>query len=207
MAFEDTFRVADLKSRPERMARIRTEVGATPDQLLHVTEYLHPRIEEVADSLPGPWGRRVLEWPWLRVLVGRFVGHGRKVATHTILGYLQFWLLARGRNWRRKTPRFAREQAAIEAWLEQVRTVAPNNPALAVELARCQALVRGYGDTLARGHGAYERILAHASDLAGVADAAATVARLREAALADEQGTRLGEVLVTLERKPRTVTA
>ncbi|RLA32713.1 MAG: hypothetical protein DRR03_08395, partial [Gammaproteobacteria bacterium] len=36
MAFEDTFRVADLKSRPERMARIRTEVGATPDQLLHV---------------------------------------------------------------------------------------------------------------------------------------------------------------------------
>ncbi len=207
MAFEDTFRVADLKSRPERMARIRAEVGAAPDQLLHVTEYLHPRIEEVADSLPEPWGRRVLGWPWLRSLVGLFVGHGRKVATHTITGYLQLWLLARGRNWRRRTPRYAREQVAIEAWLERMRAVVPENPALAVELARCQALVRGYGDTLARGHGAYERILAHATDLAGDPDAAATVARLREAALADEQGTRLGEVLVTLERKPGTVTA
>jgi len=202
MAFEDTFRVADLKSRPERMARIRTEVGAAPDQLLHVTEYLHPRIEEVADSLPGPWGRRVLEWPWLRALVGRFVGHGRKVATHTILGYLQFWLLARGRNWRRQTPRYAREQKAIEAWLERLRAVAPGDPALAVELARCQALVRGYGDTHARGQSAYERILAQAADLAGQAGAAQTVVRLRDAALADEQGARLGEVLVTLERKP-----
>jgi indolepyruvate ferredoxin oxidoreductase beta subunit len=207
MAFEDTFRVADLKSRPERMARIRTEVGATAGQLVHVTEYLHPRIEEVADSLPEPWGRRVLGWPWLRSLTGMFVGHGRKVATHTITGYLQLWLLARGRNWRRQTPRYAREQAAIEAWLELVRTVAPSNPALAVELARCQALVRGYGDTLARGQGAYERILAHANDMAGDPDAAAVVARLREAALADEQGTRLGEVLVTLERKPGTATA
>ncbi|MDX1593876.1 MAG: indolepyruvate oxidoreductase subunit beta family protein, partial [Gammaproteobacteria bacterium] len=203
MAFEDTFRVADLKRRPERMARIRDEVGAAPGEVLRVTEYLHPRLEELSDSLPEPWGRRVLEWPWLRALAGRFVGRGRCIATHTVAGYLQLSLLARGRRWRRDTPRYVREQAAIEAWLARLAEVAPADPALAVELARCQALVRGYGETHARGEGAYERILHHAQGLVGQPGAAETVARLREAALADEQGAQLGEVLVTLERRPK----
>ncbi len=202
MAFEDTFRVADLKSRPERMARIRAEVGAGANDLLGVIEYMHPRLEELVDSLPGPWGRRVRDWPWLRALAGRFVGHGRRIATHTITGYLQLWLLAHGRRWRRDTPRYAREQAAIEQWLERLIEVARIDPALATEMARCQALVRGYGDTHARGESAYARIMQAAVDLVGQPDAAASVAKLREAALADEQGTRLGEVLVTLERRP-----
>jgi indolepyruvate ferredoxin oxidoreductase beta subunit len=207
MAFEDTFRVADLKRRPERFARIRAEVGAQPGQLLRVTEYLHPRLEEVADSLPEPWGHRVRNWPWLRWLARHLIGRGRKVASHTVTGYLQLWLLAHGARWRRQTPRYAREQAAIDGWLAQLRAVAPDDPALAVELARCQQLVRGYGDTHARGESAYQRIVERAAALAGEADAAATVARLREAALADEQGTHLGEVLVTLERRPRPTAA
>jgi indolepyruvate ferredoxin oxidoreductase beta subunit len=74
-------------------------------------------------------------------------------------------------------------------------------------MARCQALVRGYGDTHDRGEGAFTRILQRAVDLVGAPDAAATVAGLREAALADEQGTRLGEVLVTLDRKPKPAAA
>ena len=202
MAFEDTFRVADLKSRPEREARIRAEVGAGANDLLRVTEFMHPRLEELVDSLPEPWGHRVRDWPWLRALAGQLVGRGRRIATHTVTGYLQLWLLAHGRRWRRETPRFAREQSAIEGWLERLLETARIDPALATELARCQALVRGYGDTHARGEGAYAQIMERAASLAGAPDAAATVAKLREAALADEQGTRLGEVLVTLERRP-----
>ncbi len=203
MAFEDTFRVADLKRRPERLERIRDEVGAGPHDLLRVTEYLHPRLEELVDSLPEPWGHRVRDWPWLRALASLFVGRGRRVATHTVTGYLQLWLLAHGRRWRRETPRFAREQAAIEVWLARLREAAPTDAALATELARCQQLVRGYGATHERGYADFEHILAAAAGQVGNPDGATTVARLREAALADEHGSRLGEVLVTLERAPR----
>ena len=204
MAFEDTFRVAELKLRPERFARIRDEVGAGAGDLLRVTEYLHPRVEEVADSLPEPWATRLLTWPWLRAVAGRLLGRGRRIATHTVTGYLQLWLLARGRERRRDSRRFAREQAAIDAWLALLGRVAPRDPGLALELARCAQLVRGYGDTHARSRAAFERILAQGEALAGTPEAATTVARLRDAALADEQGTRLGEVLVTLERRPGT---
>jgi indolepyruvate ferredoxin oxidoreductase beta subunit len=207
MAFEDTFRVADLKSRPQRMTRIRAEVGAADHDLLRVTEFMHPRLEELVDSLPEPWGHRVRDWPWLRALAGRFVGRGRRIATHTITGYLQLWLLAHGRRWRRDTPRYAREQAAIEQWLERLLEVARIDPALATEMARCQVLVRGYGDTHARGESAFDRIIKAAADLVGQPDAATTVARLREAALADDQGARLGEVLVTLEPRPKPAAA
>ena len=207
MAFEDTFRVADLKSRPGRMARIRAEVGAGDHDLLRVTEFMHPRLDELVDSLPEPWGHRVRDWPWLRALAGSFVGRGRCIATHTVTGYLQLWLLAHGRRWRRETPRYAREQAAIEAWLDRLLEAARIDPGLATEMARCQALVRGYGDTHARGEDAYARIMARAADLVGSPDAAATVAKLRQAALVDEQGTRLGEVLVTLEQKPKPAAA
>ena len=207
MAFEDTFRVADLKSRPGRMARIRAEVGAGDHDLLRVTEFMHPRLDELVDSLPEPWGHRVRDWPWLRALAGSFVGRGRCIATHTVTGYLQLWLLAHGRRWRRETPRYAREQAAIEAWLDRLLEAARIDPGLATEMARCQALVRGYGDTHARGEDAYARIMARAAELVGSPDAAATVAKLRQAALADEQGTRLGEVLVTLEQKPKPAAA
>jgi indolepyruvate ferredoxin oxidoreductase beta subunit len=149
----------------------------------------------------------VLGWPWLRALAGRLLGRGRRVATHTVGGYLQFWLLAHGRRWRQQTPRHVREQAAIERWLGQVIEAAAGDPGLAYELARCQALVRGYGPTHERGTQAFERIMATAADLVGTADAATTVARLREAAQADEGGARLGEVLVTLERMPKPETA
>ncbi|HEY5790265.1 MAG TPA: DUF6537 domain-containing protein, partial [Gammaproteobacteria bacterium] len=202
MAFEDTFRVADLKARPERLARVRDEVGAAPGQGLRVTEYLHPRVEEVCDSLPAALGARVLASPLLRGLVERLVGRGRKLRSDTITGYLQLWLLARaGRRWRPRSLRFAREQQRIDVWLETVRELAANDYDLAVELLRCQELVRGYGDTHARGWAAFAQILQSAVELTGRGDAAAQMAALRAAALADERGEQLGEVLVTLERR------
>jgi len=207
MTFEDTFRVADLKSRPERLERIRAEVGAAPDQLLRVTEYLHPRVEEVCDSLPADWGRRVLASPWLRGLVDRLFGGGRKVATHTVFGFLQLQLLAQGRRWRRRSLRYAREQEQITAWLERIAPYAERDYELAVELISCQELRKGYGDTQARGVAAFDRVCLHADTVLGQADAALQVAKLRDAALADEDGERLGEVLVTLERRPKPATA
>ena len=52
MAYDDVIRVADLKVRESRFERVRKEVGAKDDQVVYMTEYMHPRMEEVRGTLP-----------------------------------------------------------------------------------------------------------------------------------------------------------
>ena len=47
MAYDDVIRVADLKTRGDRIGRIRGEVRAAPDQLVATTEFFHPRVAEI----------------------------------------------------------------------------------------------------------------------------------------------------------------
>ena len=83
------------------------------------------------------------------------------------------------------------ENARIEAWLQAIHATAASDSALAVEIARCQRLVKGYSDTHERGTRHFERLMKAAPQLAGRSDAAATLRRLRDAALADEHGKAL----------------
>ena len=53
MAYDDVIRVADLKTRDSRFARVRAEVAAKPDQIVYATEFMHPRMEEVCGTLAG----------------------------------------------------------------------------------------------------------------------------------------------------------
>jgi indolepyruvate ferredoxin oxidoreductase beta subunit len=191
MTFDDTFRVADLKTRKSRFERFRAEVNAAPDQIVAVTEFMHPRLNEVADSLPAGLGRWAAQQAWL----GRWFAKGRKVETSSLRGFLMLSLLANGRRWRRSTLRFQREDAAIAAWLERVRQLAASDYAAAVELVRCQKLIRGYGETHERGARNFALIVAALDAGIHGAGMAARIRRLREAALADEKGTRLTEVL------------
>ena len=58
MAYDDVIRVADLKTRASRFARVRSEVRGAPDQLVYTTEFMHPRMEEVCGTMPAaprPW--------------------------------------------------------------------------------------------------------------------------------------------------------
>ena len=52
MAYEDVVRVADLKTRSERISRIRKEVHARTSDLVEVVDYLKPGIEELCALLP-----------------------------------------------------------------------------------------------------------------------------------------------------------
>lgn len=190
MTFDDTFRVADLKTRSSRFERFRNEVNAAPDQIVAVTEFMHPRLKEVADSLPAGLGRWTARQAWL----GRWFAKGRKVQTSSLRGFLMLSLLATGRRWRRSSLRFSHENAAIEAWLERVRQLAASDYAAAVELVRCQKLIRGYGETNERGARNFARIMAAVEGASG-AGLAARIKRLRDAALADEKGEKLAKVL------------
>lgn len=62
---------------------------------------------------------------------------------------------------------------------------------MAVEIAECQRLVKGYGDTHARGLVNFDRVLAAVRARAGMPDAAARLRGLRVAALKDEEGVAL----------------
>jgi indolepyruvate ferredoxin oxidoreductase beta subunit len=50
MAYDDVIRVADLKTRASRFRRIEKEMAAGPDQILRLTEFMHPRVEEVCGT-------------------------------------------------------------------------------------------------------------------------------------------------------------
>ncbi|MGQ3070188.1 MAG: indolepyruvate oxidoreductase subunit beta family protein [Ferrovibrionaceae bacterium] len=197
MSYEDTVRVADLKTRRSRFARVGREVRLKGDQQLGIAEFLHPRVEEIADTLPAGFGRWLLATSWARSLVGRFTRQGRVVRTSTVPGFLLLYVVASLRLIRRRSLRFAVEHARITEWLGLIGRLASSHPALALEVARAQRLIKGYGDTHARGWRNYQRIVAALPALEAAADGAGRLQELTQAALADDRGEALGKSLAT----------
>jgi indolepyruvate ferredoxin oxidoreductase beta subunit len=200
MSFEDVMRVAQAKTRPGRAQRIRQEVRAGSLELVQVREFVKPRIEEICGTLPAGFGRRLLESPRANRLLAKFTG-GRRISTSTVSGFVLLRCLAFMRRARRGSLRYVVENQRIESWLAQIAGIAPRDYALAVELAECQTLVKGYGDTHERGWASFSRISAMVPGLAGTANAAAQLRSLREAALADDSGQRLLTVIAGLNLK------
>ncbi len=197
MTFEDTIRVADLKTRASRFVRVREEIRADPGQLFGITEFMKPRVEEIAGTLPAGLGAWLLNSPRLCGWLGRWTG-GRQIRTSTITGFLMLHTLGRCKRWRRATLRFREENARIEAWLGQIANLAERHYSLAVELARAQRLVKGYGETHERGWRNFQAIVGQLDLLATRSDGAVWLARLQEAALADEDGRALQRELGVL---------
>jgi indolepyruvate ferredoxin oxidoreductase beta subunit len=194
MTYEDTARVAALKTRASRFERVRGEARVQDGQLLAINEYMHPRLQEICETLPGSVGRWLMASGSPRRLVERLTRHGRVVRTSSPGGYLMLSAVAAMRRWRRSTIRFAEENRRIEDWLQRIESAAVVNPDLAVEVAQCQRLVKGYSDTRERGLRNYETVMA-AVRQSGPTLAPATLREWRDAALADEHGDKLRAVL------------
>ncbi|SEA37107.1 indolepyruvate ferredoxin oxidoreductase beta subunit [Variovorax sp. YR216] len=195
MSYEDTARVAQLKTRATRFERVRDEARVQQGQVLAINEYMHPRLQEICETLPGGIGRWLMESTLPRKLVERFTQKGRVIQTSSLRGYLMLRTVAWMKRWRRTTLRYADENRRIEEWLGQIAGIAARNPELAVEVAQCQGLVKGYSDTHERGLRNYDTVMA-ALQRAGAAIAPATLRELRDAALADEHGHKLRAALV-----------
>ncbi|MFO1148710.1 MAG: indolepyruvate oxidoreductase subunit beta family protein [Alsobacter sp.] len=198
MAYDDVIRVADLKVRSSRFDRVRREVGVKPDQILQVTEYMHPRMEEVCGTLPAGLGQWIEERPWLFKALDGLVNKGRRVRTDTVFWHGVLGFVAGIRPRRRGTLRHRREVAHREAWLGQALAMLPRNYDLAVEVLACRRLVKGYSDTHARGVSKFDRVLSALPKLADREDGAAWLRRLRQAALLDEGGLALDGALKTV---------
>jgi len=194
MSYEDTIRVADLKTRRQRFERVRQETGVAAEQVVHLTEFMHPRFRELCETLPAGLGRRLAHSRVAARLLGPAFRRGRHIHTATLSGFLTLYGLAALRRWRRGTWRYRLEQERIEAWLERIRASSGDYD-LAVEIAECQRLIKGYGDTHERGVERYEIIMQWADRERVRTDVAAGVRRLRAAALADEKGEALEAAL------------
>ena len=198
LAYDDVVRVADLKTRASRFARIDREVGKRPDELLYMTEFMHPRMEEVAGTLPAGLGRWLEGKPGFVRLLDRFVNRGRRVRTGTVTWFLLLYLVSALKPMRRRLLRHEREMAHVDEWLALATRIAKADYALGVEVFNCRRLIKGYSDTHARGTSKFDRVVREAPALVGKPDGAAWLRRLREAALADEEGKALEGALLTV---------
>ena len=92
----------------------------------------------------------------------------------------------------------------IEAWLARVVAAAKLSPDLALEVAECARLIKGYGDTWKRGASNYATIEARVivPVLEGrmpVAQAIDAIASARTAALLDPEGESLAKALAAID--------
>jgi indolepyruvate ferredoxin oxidoreductase beta subunit len=203
MSVEDVIRVAQLKLRAARLARVAREAQAGTGDIVDVTEYMKPGPEEILGLLPPRLGRRALalvaargwsRWSW-----------PLKIRTTRLSGYLRLRLLASLRRWRPRTLRFAEEEAWVERWLDIIERTLAADPAAACEVVATAALVRGYADTYKRGLANWTRIMGEVVEpmLAGRlprAHFADAVLQARLAASKDPDGETLADTIAALRR-------
>jgi indolepyruvate ferredoxin oxidoreductase, beta subunit len=197
MAYEDVIRVADLKSRATRFARIRDEFGAGATEPVVVRDFLKPGVEEVAAILPAVLAKRLLAWAERRGM--KTFSDGLRLQTSSIAGLAMMRTLAALRRWRRKSSRFQDEQQLIERWSQTLLAALALNAPLAREIAECPRLIKGYSDTFARGRKSFMDILENLIEpKLGIVPAPAlanSIKRAREAAMEDPAGRALALTL------------
>ena len=210
MAFDDIVRVAELKTRASRLARVRGEVKAAPQELLRVYDFFKPGVPEIAGLLPGPLARLLLSRDARRRNAGKApIAFPVKLPAHTVSGVIALRVVASLRWLRKRSLRYQHEQAMIERWLDGVATGLRAGWQAGFEVALCARLIKGYGTTNERGKENLQHVLdqllpSHADD--GEALAAA-VRAVRESAMADDTGKELDRVLVAVGAQPRPVKA
>lgn len=195
MAYDDVIRVADLKTRGERFERVQKEIGVKQGQLIYTTEYMHPQLDEICGTMPAPLGRWVLNSSGMRRVIEPFCRKGRFLKTGTLSGFLLLYGLSGMRRFRRSTLRHKVERQSLDSWLDLIRQSVVSDYDLAVEVVECRRLVKGYSDTHVRGSSKYLKLLDAAQQLSGQSGAAQKLQQLRDAALADAEGTKLDSML------------
>ncbi len=197
MAYEDVFRVAQLKSRTARFTRIQREVRATPEQHVRITEFLKPGPEELAQVLPRFIGRPIVQWARANPTKARALHMPMRIRTDTIFGLLCLRAIASLRGLRRIGEQYTEEQQFIEHWLDLIRQTVGIDLSMAREVVECAGLIKGYSDTRSSSMGSFRRITEVLIEpvIDGAAFTSSDLARAREAAMTDPEGMALSVAL------------
>jgi indolepyruvate ferredoxin oxidoreductase beta subunit len=203
MSYEDVVRVAQAKIAPARMQRIVRDELRVSGEPYAIHDFLKPGIEELCQLLPSFLARPILALAERKGWLGR-VYFGMEINSASISGYLRFWMLAKLKPLRPYGYRYKQEQQQIADWLRLIREATKHSAELAMEVIECARLIKGYGDTHARGLSNYREIEARIirPALAGqipVSRAADAVASARAAALVDPEGESLARCLSEID--------
>ena len=203
MSYEDTHRVAELKLRSARMARVTAEAKARPGDIVDVAEYMKPGPEEIFGMLPRALGGRLMALSERR-------GWGKlsfpmQAKTTRFSGFIRLRLLAATKRWRRGNLRHAHEMAWLSGWLDHITRALDIAPEAAVEIAETAKIVRGYGSTYTRGMRnwrliAGEMIMPCLDGRLPAALLADGVLQARLAALKDPEGQALDRVVESFQK-------
>jgi indolepyruvate ferredoxin oxidoreductase beta subunit len=211
MAFDDIVRVADLKCRASRFARVRQEVKAPDEDLVRIYDHFKPGVPELAALLPRTWARALVGWDRRRQQNGKTaLALPLKIGVHTISGFLALRFLASLKWLRKRGSRFAQEQVMIERWLTAVEQGARNQWQLGHEIALCGRLVKGYGSTNDHGKDNMLHVLDHIAvggQWDGSQARAEAIRAARVAALADDAGKEMDKILAKHGAAPLPVKA
>ena len=124
---------------------------ASKDEPFSVHDFLKPGIEELCQLLPPLLARPILALAERRGWLGR-VYFGMEINATSIFGYLRFLMLAKLRRAAAlRPPLQAGAEGRSNAWLALIAEAARHSTDLALEVAECARLIKGYGDTHARG--------------------------------------------------------
>jgi indolepyruvate ferredoxin oxidoreductase beta subunit len=198
MAYDDLIRVADLKTRRQRLTRIESEVQLQSVDGLKLTEYFHPRAEEICGLMPPKLGRWFEDNPKRFAWLDRRVNKGRRIRSNGFWGFSTLYLLGGLKWWRKHSLRDQIERDHRAAWLTEIERHLADHPDLALELIKCRRLIKGYSDTHHRSLSKFARIFENLPLVINLPDAADWVRRWRDAALMDENGDALDGAIKTV---------
>lgn len=199
MAYDDIFRVADLKTRAERRRRIEDDLKLSEGQILGTTEFMHPRLEELSSALPAGLAGWLRSKRGLYAWLDRRIDKGRRVRTYSLPGFSMLYCLAGLKRLRRRSLRHAEESDHRTRWLTEATDALQSNYDLAVSILNVRRLIKGYSDTHARGHSKFDKVMRTIRSISQRDDAAMWADRLLRSALKDGEGDDLDGTIKTIQ--------
>lgn len=192
MCYEDLAQVALLKLSTERFNRVANEVNLGKHDLLKIYDHFKPGIEEMAAMLPLSIAKHLNSWAHARQSRGLApLSLPIKLASHSMHGILMLKILSLFKFLRPKSSRFQDEQELIDKWVDAVCKGAMRSLELGLEIAKCANLIKGYGNTNARGRENFNHILEHLLNnpkFITAQDCAQAIYLARSTAMKDEAG-------------------
>ncbi len=199
MAYDDVIRVARLKTRSTRRDRVATEVEIKEGQILNTTEFMHPRMEEVASTLPVGMANWLMARKGLYDWLDRRINKGRRVRTYTLRWFLPLHIVGSLKGIRRKSLRHQAEVTHRDAWLAEATQALSNNYDLGVAILSFRRLIKGYSDTHVRGLSKFDKVMTATKSIAAREDAVDWARRLLTSAIKDAEGEELEGTIKTIE--------
>ncbi|MDH5771560.1 MAG: 2-oxoacid:acceptor oxidoreductase family protein [Rhodospirillaceae bacterium] len=184
MAYNDIIRVAQLKTRSARMKKINAE--SKDGEIVRITEYFRPGINEIADILPAPIGRVLNKWASVKQRRFKY-SWPMKISSNSFGAILLLKFLASLRPLRGISYGYHANRKLADEWLADVENAMKRDVILAREIAKNSSLIKGYGETHSRSEVQFNSIRAAyvMPAISGEAVNAEQIASAREQALAD----------------------